>query len=430
MYSLKDFGVTKEVGVLKNGTRVILFRKEGVPISTHVAFQAGSRFDPIGKEGLAHFTEHVLFQKTKMFADTSEMAAFLEKAGGYTNAGTDPETIQFIANIAESSDYSRVVTVVNEMFNNLIIESKNVEVERSVILKEIADRDSNPQSYVGDLVDELIFQGSGLSRHTLGNNESVANITKEDAYNFYKERLNTESMIIVVSGDITLEQLLLEYNKGLVSEQKAKTIFLAGAPLPIIRKKSIAIKKYTDTDNLNIIIGFRICSLFDSDFIPLQVIATVCASGFTSSLFRKLRQEAGLVYDVSADTWGFTDAGAWLIFTSTPKNNLQKLLDIVCCEFKRVYDGKITEEELKLAKDKMLKFKKHQMQSSSSWVEFHVAEELFNPKNPKDLDKYMNSIQSITLEDLARVGKKYFKEKYWYLAICGDIEEKDIKVNY
>lgn len=430
MFSLKDFGVTKEVGKLKNGARVVLFSKPGAPIATIVAFNAGSRFDPVGKEGLAHFTEHMLFQKTEKFKTATELAEHIEKIGGHVNAGTGSDHIEFTADISDKADYSVVVTIINEVFNHMIIDKKMFENERNVILKEIADGKANPRRYVFDLADILFFQESSMGRSGIGSIETVSAIKEEDIKKYYKKMLNTGKMTIVVCGDMKLDELIGEFDKGMEYLGEETTLQPEFGTLPVIRKKMFLSENYKDTENNQIVFGFRTCSMFDEDRYALRMLAYICGSGFTCSLYKKLREENGLVYSVHVYSGMGPDAGAWMVITSTQKENLQKLFDLVCEEFRRIFDGGVSDEELRLAKAKYLKSKKQSMQTAGSWADFHAVGELYNPQKTLNLAEYMNRINKVTLSDLERVGKKYFKRDSWYLAMCGDASEKDFKINY
>ena len=106
------------------------------------------------------------------------------------------------------------------------------------------------------------------------------------------------------------------------------------------------------------------------------------------------------------------------------------MLDILTDEYKRLGNGDITEEELNLAKDKIIKSKIREMQSSNMWVGYHLPDILFNPKEPVDLAEWLNRIQKIEIDKVREVSKKYFLRDKWCLAMCGDIEEKDFDVNY
>ncbi len=79
---LKDFGVKREERTLRNGCRVILYKKKNCPLFVKTCFLAGSRFNPEGKDGLAHFVEHMLVAGTKKFRSKDLLSMFLERYGG------------------------------------------------------------------------------------------------------------------------------------------------------------------------------------------------------------------------------------------------------------------------------------------------------------------------------------------------------------
>ncbi len=83
MFTLEDFNVKRETFNLSSGTHVVLFNRPKMPVHILVTFIAGSRFDPEGKEGLAHFMEHMLLAGTKTYTTKDIMAGFIEDLGGF-----------------------------------------------------------------------------------------------------------------------------------------------------------------------------------------------------------------------------------------------------------------------------------------------------------------------------------------------------------
>lgn len=96
---LKDFGVKREERTLKNGCRVVLYEKKNSPLDVSVKFQAGARFDPVGKEGLAHFTEHMMAAGSESFKSKDLISMFLERYGGGFGLSTSNSFLSVNANI-------------------------------------------------------------------------------------------------------------------------------------------------------------------------------------------------------------------------------------------------------------------------------------------------------------------------------------------
>ena len=93
MTKLSDFGIKRESGILRSGVRLTVFRKPSAPIYTSFAFLSGGRFDTVGKEGLAHFMEHMIVAGTKKFPTKDKLAEYLESYGGAFHASTGNEVM-------------------------------------------------------------------------------------------------------------------------------------------------------------------------------------------------------------------------------------------------------------------------------------------------------------------------------------------------
>lgn len=429
MFKLDDFGVTKNIAILNDGSKLYHFYKKNMPISTAVIFDAGSSNDPVGKEGLAHFCEHILFKSTKKFKDETEVGLFIESIGGQMNAFTGVDFLGVTAEIGFTNDFPKVVDFLHELTRGSLFDEAKINVERGTILGEIADYESNPAFYIHDLTQQLLFNGSYAERSIAGSKETVTGISREDLYRFYLNRIAKSKMYIIVAGDADFSNLVSLFNEGF-EEQNTLSLLEEKPELFLPRSVDTKIKEYKDTDQVYISFSFRTCPSYNSDSVILEVIRTIIGDGFSSSLFRKLRTENGLVYMIGVSSENLFDRGYFSVVTSTSKDRVQKVLDVLTEEFKRLEAGEITQEELDLAKNKIVKSKVREMQNSSSWVEAHISEIYFNPKNPKDLAEILNEVEKVSLDDVKEVSKKYFSNDKWYLAMCGDISEKDFEVNY
>ena len=430
MTSLEDFGVSKYEGVLNNGTRIFHYFRKNSPISTAVLFDAGSGNDPVGKEGLAHFAEHMLFKGTKRFKDETEAGLFLESIGGHANAFTGVDYLGITADVSFSSDFNKTVDFIYELTRESLFEDEKIEIERGTILGEIADYESNPALYIGDLSQSLIYQNTYAQRSIAGSKETVLSITREDLFSFYNSKIVNGEMVIVVSGDIDFDYMKKLFNDRF-GDKKPKSLITVEKPeIEIVRKKLVDIKKYEGIDQIFMSFSYRASKYIDEDTDIFFILKIIIGDGFSSSLFRKLRTENGLVYSLDVQSEPSPDRGLFSVLTSTSKDKVQKVLDVLTDEFKRLERGDISKEELRLAKDKIIKSKITEMQTSTMWVGFHLPEVYLNPKNPMDLSDWLRKIEEISLDGVKEVAKKYFSKDKWYLAMCGDIEEKDFIFNY
>ncbi len=427
MIKLQDLRTTRHETTLSNGIRLVFFERPGTPLSLRAHFFSGARFDPSGKEGLAHFMEHMIVAGTKRFPTKDKLAAHIEQYGGGFSAFTGSEGLAVNVSVADPADVNVLTEVLDEILTKGLFDEKTLETERGSIFKEIGDRNSSPEKRLWELYAKLFFQEQDLGHSPLGTEKSVQSISKTDILNYYNTKLVSGRAVFVASGGSNLETL--KQKLELISIPSGGDLKI-GKPLPVIRKEDTLVEPYIGKDQVYLMIGFRTCESFHLDMPALDLIATILGGGRASTLTRLLRQEKGLVYSVSAGSSGYSDAGTWRVKTSTGRKNVQEVLDIVCSEFNRVEGGKLTSSELRFAKDKTIKFQRMGLQTSGSWVDFHSYRELITPTIHWTVENFVQEIYSVTMEDLARVGSKYFTKGSWFLAMCGDIDKDKVTVNF
>lgn len=426
MRTLQDFNVHLQEAFLDNGVQVVLYRRPAAPIHIRALFFSGSRFDTPGKEGLSHFTEHMVVAGSKRFPSKDGLASFIEATGGQFSAFTSAETLVVNVEIAGSDELGSAITVLQAMLSEATFTSKVVENERGSILKEIGDRESDPRMYLWELWSPLVYGLSDMGHSVLGSRESVRRITRDDLWDFYKTMLVANRMVYVVSGDIEMEKLVAGLSN--VSIPSGASLLLPD--VPVNREVKFAYKHYTG-DQVHLMLSFRTASHYHEDAVALGVLASIIGGGRASVLARKLRYEKGLVYGVQAAQYGRSNSGVWFIKTSTSKENLQELLDVVCAELERIQRGGITSDELQFTQSRLINSRRRDMQTSEAWVNSHEAfSGLLMSQSYRTLVDWMQAVRNVTLEDLARVGARYFVPDSWYLAMCGEVSPNEVVISF
>lgn len=428
MLKLKDFGVIREEAALSNGAKLILYKKSKSPISIRAVFLCGSRFDPVGKEGTSHFLEHMITAGSERFSSKDKLAAYIEQYGGEFSAFTSPDIMVVNVSVGDPKDLKYACEVFHEILMKPQFNEKTIETERGSILKELGNLKSNPSDALRDVWQKLFFQGTEAGRVIIGSEESIDTISKNDLIEFRNNYFTSGRLLFIASGDIEIDELKKSFENLLILPSSKPYSF--SADLPIIRKQFIFIEPYEKIDQAHIMYGFRTPKILHSDELTLKVIAEALGGGRASVFKKRLRYEKGLVYDVSAWQISRGDYGSWVVKTSTSRNNVQEVLNIITNEIKRVMIDGLSSEEILFVKNKIIKSKLMEMQTSSSWVDFHARYELFNKGKAWTLEDYLRGIESVTSEDIIRVANKYFGADKWYLGICGDIKEDSIKISW
>src|SRR3989344_1073645 len=426
MLKLEELGVRLKETTLSNGCRLILYERPEMPLAINVVFLSGSRFDKNGKEGTAHFLEHMITAGSSKFPSKDKLAAYIEQYGGIFGASTSDDTMNIRVSLGDPSDVSKAFDVLHEILLDPFFEEKILETERGSVLREIGETISNPQRLIWEIYDKLFFQGTEIGRPTAGSEDSIPLISKEDVSDFYKNNLVSGMMALVASGGVKLDSLVKEAEGKILLPKSER--FILNKDLPVIRNNPVMIEYDKDADKVYLVFGFRAVGENNVDIYPLRVITNVLGGGRASMLSKKLRYERGLVYTVSAGVHKLSDAGTVWISTSILKEKLQETLDIITEEIRRVIQEGLTEEEVNFSKNKIVKSQRMAMQTSELWAGFNSYAEVVGPK-VITLSDYTKGIEAVTPEDTKKVAQKYFTPNNWYLAMHGNVKENGVKIN-
>ena len=422
----EELGTFRKEELLSNGTELVVLERPGAPVHIQASFFSGSRFNPQGQEGISHFLEHMLVAGTTKFPTKDKLASLIEQYGGVFGASTGPEVLNINVAVADPNDLGVCRDTLHEILLEPLLNQDTLETERGAILKELGEKKSNPSKMLWDLYPLLFFQKTEMGKTNLGTEESIKGITRNEIIRFYKENIVSGRLALIASGGVKIGDVKQLSEESLLVPETQK--FTTTNQLPVYREKPIIVEKYPNSKQVNLLLGFRTSSQFDSEDAALRVIAEVLGGGRSSTLIKKLRLEKGLVYDLFASEHRYNDSGTWSINTATSKDKLQEVLDIISGEIRRVADNGLTQEEIAFAQRKRTRSLRMQLQSSSSWVKLYSNLRRTNGGFSNIYD-YTKGVLDVTPELTKTVAQKYFGGDKWYLAMCGDVNENDVKIN-
>lgn len=415
---LKNFGVKRKERALKNGCRLVLYEKKNSPLDMSVKFHAGSRFDPVGKEGLAHFTEHMMASGSESFKSKDLISMFLERYGGSFVLSTSNSFLSVNADIGEMEDVDILITFLNEIINKPLFSVKSFKTEKGSIINEIGDSRSSPQRIFWRDYSKNIYKNTPMDRDILGTIETVKGISLKDIINFYNKNITSENCTIVASGDIKIEELVkkIEQKIKFKNTKGENQINKKPSPLPE-RGNSITVQNDSSKQTL-LVVGFRVGSEFEYSS-AIRVLEIILAGGRASRLTKKLRYEKGLVYNVSADYNTYQDTGSFTVDATTAEKDVDNVLKIIFSEIENIKKNGVTKEELYFVKDKISKSAKKNLQTSDDWVRTNVSNEVI-VRDGKTVTDFINDIREVTSEDIVEVANKYLIKEKAFLGFCGN----------
>ena len=333
--------------VLPGGLRVV---SESMPGVRSVAFGiwvgVGSRDERPSLHGASHFLEHLLFKGTPR-RDALAISSEMDAVGGEMNAFTDKEYTCYYARLL-AEDLPLAVDVLSDMVLSSLVLSEDVEVERGVILEEIAMHDDDPADAVHDAFAAALFGDSPLGRPVIGTVESIEGLSRSAIAGFYRRRYALPQMVVSAAGGVEHEQLL-----ELVQAAFGDRLTGDAAPAPL-RPAGRAVPSYSrvshgerPSEQTNLVLGTTGLSRDDPQRFALSVLCAAVGGGMSSRLFQSVREERGLAYSVYSYASGAADTGQFAVYAGCAPGKVGEVLGLVRAELSEVAEHGLRPEEVR-----------------------------------------------------------------------------------
>ena len=212
--------------VLPGGLRVVT---EYIPsvhsASVGVWVNVGSRDEGVSVAGAAHFLEHLLFKSTPT-RTAVDIAQSVDAVGGELNAFTAREHTCYYAHVLDT-DLELAVDLVADVVLRGRCAADDVEIERDVVLEEIAMRDDDPEDTLGDMFLSAMFGAHPVGRPVIGSVDSISAMTRAQLHSFHIRRYTPERMVVAVAGNVDHDEVV-----GLVREHFGSRLVRGRKPVP------------------------------------------------------------------------------------------------------------------------------------------------------------------------------------------------------
>src|SRR5947209_7707355 len=279
---------------------------ERLSASLVLLFAGGSRQEDEQLAGVSHFIEHLYFKGTPSRPTSKEVAVAIESIGGFINASTDKELTAYWARVpAEHIDIG--MDVLFDIVTNSKITPADIERERAVILEELRMYQDQPQDYVQNLFEELIWPGHALGRDIAGTERSVSRLSRDDILEYADARYRLPNLVIGAAGSLDDDDTLALVSKGLSLREGLDGVLAALPPSPLDGPRVLIRRR--ETEQAHICLGARAFSYLHPDRYALDLLNTVLGEGMSSRLFLNIRERLGLAYDVHSFTQKHRDTG-------------------------------------------------------------------------------------------------------------------------
>lgn len=338
--------------VLPNGQKLIVKEVHDNPIVTIDTWvRTGSINENDENNGVAHFLEHLMFKGTDKYPP-GMIDEVIESKGAYFNAGTSKDYTHFYITVA-SEYFQEALKMHADMMVNANIPPEELKKERKVVIEEIRRAKDDPQRQVYYGLNELMFKNHPYRYDTLGTEEIISNIPRNDIMKFYKKWYVPSNMTTIIIGDVNTEEVmkLVEQSFGAQAADTMKSPEYDQEP-PL---KGVTYNiQEGDYKQVYLQIGFNAPSAQKiQKTYPLDVVAMVLGQGRSSRLYKRLVMDENLVNSVDVVNYTMKDTGLFVFDSSLKPENFDKVVSIIFEEIERIKKYPITEKELSRAKNQV-----------------------------------------------------------------------------
>ncbi|MCS7240137.1 MAG: insulinase family protein [Candidatus Bipolaricaulota bacterium] len=302
--------------------------------------KAGSREDPPGKEGLAHFVEHMTFKGTTR-RSALELAQSIDALGGHLNAATTAEYTFYYTEVL-STHLAEALAIVHELVTMPRFSSEDLKRERVVISEEIRTAEDDPEDVAFRLMGETLWSsGHPLGKPVIGRLQSVSHIELPDLWDFFEKYYHPAEMVLVACGGVDPEKF---FSLAQRFEQKRKS----ADPLqrtPPVAAPGVAIAE-KEIQQVHLALGFPTVPASASERYALEVLNSVLGGGVSSRLFQRVREELGLAYAVFSATAYFSDAGVLSVYAAAEEKRLSQVLEVMQVEIETLARQPLPKDEV------------------------------------------------------------------------------------
>jgi predicted Zn-dependent peptidase len=315
------------------------------------------------------------------------------------------------------------IEVLGDLLSSPRFSIKDFELEKKVILQEVAMTEDNPEEYIYDLFFEKIYGENSLGWPILGNERTLKKLRRAHLLSFFKEHFNPKNIIVAAAGSLDHEDVVenvQKYFKLRKSKRRVKKVRHMPRWKPF---REVIVKPGEQT---HILVGFNGVSFTDKRRFEAFVLNAWLGGGMSSKLYQSIRERRGLAYTVYSNLTTFTDCGTLTIYAGTDGKSVKQVLEAVKHDIKELKAKKLSEKALNLFKQQVrgnILLGSEDMENRMSSL--GVNEMVFGQYFP--VEEVVAGIEEVTASGVRDLARKYLDEDNMAIFIMGDVDSGKIR---
>ncbi len=390
--------ITVHEHTLKNGLKLI---GEVNPDAKSVAFgffvKTGARDETQKESGVSHFLEHMMFKGTAT-RSTLDITYQLGNMAAKSNAYTSEESTVYYAAVLPEY-FADLKELLSDMLRPSL-DPKEFDVEKKVILEEIALYKDRPHYYLFEHMLSDYFRDHPAGHSVLGSTDSIAAVTRDEMKAYFDRRYSPSNIVAVATGNFDWTKFVSDMEKycggwiGTAPERKLK---------PFTYKKVEKEYRKKDLNQVHLALVAPGPSTAEEERFPLGVLSVIIGDHTGSKLYWEVI-DPGLAESADIDHDERDDTGSVMIYASTEPEKL----DIVREKIHKILSEPLSfsDDELERAKTKLLTRIVLSGESTMGRMR-SLGHEWLARKRIHNLNEEAEKVKKVTRADIEKAIAKY-----------------------
>lgn len=396
--------------LLENGATLLVNKHKNNDIVAIAIRAKGGEFLE-KKIGTSDLMSSVMMKGTKKYSQI-ELSQILEENG--INISPASGSDYFSINVLTTKQQLPLtLSLLEEVINNARFEDSEIEKTKKTILQAIKAKRDVPLNRALENYKTAIYEGSVYSNTSKILEKNISKVQREDILDYYNTIFYPKNLVISVNGDIDEQNIINEMSK-IFSDKNGKIFNYKDYANTIKSRNQVKVVKedIKDLQTSWVILGWQTDGNTNlKDFATLQVIDSFMGTGMSSRLFRHLREQMGLAYQIGTGFSPNVLKGAFTMYIGTNPATATLSKEKMLKEVETLKKEFVAEKELQDAKDQLIGHfvlaLETNLDKASGLALYEVTDRGFD-----FVENYTKLIQSVTPSDIMEVANKYFGNNY------------------
>jgi predicted Zn-dependent peptidase len=409
--------------ILDNGVRLVTERIPTLKsVTVGIWVNTGSRDETSAQAGYSHFIEHMFFKGTTTRSAT-DISREIDALGGEMNAFTTRETTTFYVKVLDQH-LPEALDLLSDLFLRSRLDRKEIEKEKQVVLEEIRMVQDDPEDLVQELHTKLIMGRHPLSRPILGRESTIVRLSRQNLLEYIDSQYRPEEIVVAVAGNFDQRQLEKTMARAFGGYRKSSSN-ISRKRWPPELQGGVTMKQ-KPLEQVHICVGFEGVAAGHKDRYAVYALNSVLGGSVSSRLFQEVREKRGLSYSIYSFLSGYSDVGTITVYAGIRAREVERVLDVVYREIRKLARHGIDGHELKRTKDQMKGSLMLSLESSHSRMNKLAKDELIAGTHTT-LEDLIAEIDGVTEQQVFQTAQNLFATDRIALTGLGPLSPRQVE---